>query len=155
MRKFMIGGVLSLAVCGVFAQEVEVTQPWARATVAGQTATGAFMTLKARSAARLVGASSPAAGVVQIHEMAMEGGVMKMRALPKGVELPAGASVELKPGGYHVMLMDLKQTLAANTEVPVTLQLTDAQGKSRTLEIKVPVRTQAPAGKASMAHMQH
>jgi hypothetical protein len=80
------------------------------------------------------------AGIVEIHEMAMEGNVMKMRALPAGLDLPAGKSVELKPGGYHVMLMDLKKELKAGDTVPVTLVIEGADKKRETVEIKAPVR---------------
>ena len=83
---------------------------WVRGTVAGQTTSGAFMELKSAGGAVLVGAESPAAGAVEIHEMNMDGNVMRMRAVPR-IDLPAGKSVELKPGGYHVMLMQLKQPL--------------------------------------------
>lgn len=70
---------------------------------------------------RLVGASSAVAGVVQIHEMVMEGDVMRMRELPHGLPIPAGQAVALKPGGYHVMLMDLKAPLVEGTTVDVAL----------------------------------
>ncbi|MDO8699052.1 MAG: copper chaperone PCu(A)C, partial [Rhodoferax sp.] len=87
-----------------WAQTVHVKDAWARATGQGQTATGAFMKLTAKDGAKLVSVSSPVAGVVEVHEMNMEGDVMKMRAVQGGLELPAGKAVELKPGGYHVML---------------------------------------------------
>jgi copper(I)-binding protein len=107
--------------------------------VPGQKATGAFMKLTAKDGAKLVGASSPAAGVTEVHEMKMEGDVMKMRAIP-GLDLPAGKAVELKPGGYHVMLMDLKAPLAKDTTVvPLTLTFKDAKGAESKLELKVPV----------------
>ena len=80
-------------------------------------ATGAFMKITSKDGARLVSASSPVAGVTEVHEMKMDGGVMKMRALQDGLDLPAGKTVELKPGGYHVMLMDLKSTLTKNGTV--------------------------------------
>ena len=89
-----------------FAQtaSVKVEGAWARATVQGQKGTGAFMKLTAPEGAKLVGATSPAAGVTEVHEMKMEGDVMKMRAMPV-LDLPAGKTVELKPGGYHIMLL--------------------------------------------------
>ena len=96
---------------GVQAQTVEVKNPWARATVQGQKATGAFMQITAPAATTLIGVSTPVAGVAEIHEMKMDGDVMRMRPLPKGLELPAGKAVQLKPGGYHLMLMDLKAAL--------------------------------------------
>ena len=107
---------------GVWAQtaNVKVEGAWARATVQGQKGTGAFMKITAPEGAKLVGASSPAAGVTEVHEMKMEGDVMKMRAMPF-LDLPAGKTVELKPGGYHIMLLDLKAPLAKDTTVPVKL----------------------------------
>lgn len=133
-------------VCAVsaYAQNVTVTDAWARATVQGQKATGAFMKITAKDNAKLVSASSPAAGVVEIHEMKMEKDVMKMAALPNGLDLPAGKAVELKPGGYHVMLMDLKAPLAKDTTVPVTLTFQDAKGVKSNVELKVPVGMQSP-----------
>lgn len=124
-----------------FAQSVEVKDAWVRTSVPGQKATGAFMKITAKDGARLVGAASPVAGVVEIHEMAMDGNVMKMRALANGLELPAGKAVELKPGGYHVMLLDLKAALPKDTTVPLTLVFKDAKGVESRLELKLPVAT--------------
>lgn len=132
---------------------VEVAGAWLRATVPGQSATGGFMTLTAGVPLRLVGVSTPVAGVAEVHEMKMEGDVMKMRAVP-ALELPARQSVELKPGGYHLMLMNLKQPLAAGQHVPVTLSVQDAQGAKSTLSIQAPVML-APAGGASAPAHRH
>jgi copper(I)-binding protein len=128
------------------AQSVKVENAWARASVPGQKATGAFMTLTAPAGARLVGVSSPVANVAEVHEMTMQGDVMKMRAIGS-LDLPAGKPVELKPGGYHVMLIDLKAPLAEGSTVPLTLVLRDAQGAEARQELQVPVRavTGAPA----------
>ena len=143
--KHFIAAALS-TVCAVsaFAQNVTVTEAWARATVQGQKATGAFMKITAKDNAKLVGVSSPVAGVAEIHEMKMEKDIMKMAALPNGLDLPAGKAVELKPGGYHVMLMDLKAPLAKDTTVPVTLTFQDAKGVKSNVELKVQVGMQAP-----------
>ncbi|MES2584844.1 MAG: copper chaperone PCu(A)C [Pseudomonadota bacterium] len=138
--------ILSLLSTAVWAQSVDVKAAWARATVQGQKATGAFMTLTAKDATKLVGISSPVAGVAEVHEMKMDGDVMKMRALSDGLDLPAGKAVELKPGGYHVMLMDLKTPLKKDTTIPVTLLFKDAKGVPSKLEIKLPVATTPPAG---------
>ena len=124
-----------------FAQSIEVRDPWVRAAVPGQMATGAFMKITAKECSRLVSASSPVAGVTEVHEMKMEGNIMKMRALEAGLELPAGKTVELKPGGYHVMLMDLKGPLAKDSSVPLTLVFKDAKGAESKVELKVPVST--------------
>jgi len=132
-----IAAVALVAASSVSAQ-VAVRDPWVRATVPQQQASGAFMTLTAAQGARLVEARSPVAGVVEIHEMAMDGNVMKMRAIA-GLDLPAGKPVELKPGGYHVMLMSLNRTLAAGDTVPLTL-VVETGGTRQTIEVKAPVR---------------
>lgn len=146
---------LSVMAAGASAQAVDVQNAWARATVQGQKATGAFMTLTAPSAAKLVAVSSPVAGVAEVHEMKMEGDIMKMRALSTGLDLPAGKAVELKPGGYHVMLMDLKLPLQKDTTIPVTLVFKDAKGVETKKELKVPVSQTAPAGAAAAGQSQH
>lgn len=149
----------ALSCSAVLAQTVEVKDAWVRSSVPGQKATGAFMKITAKEAAKLVGASSPAAGVVEIHEMKMEGDVMKMRAVAGGLELPAGKTVELKPGGYHIMLMDLKAALAKDSNLALTLLLRDDKGHESKLELKLPVITSAPgakpAGMPGMDHSQH
>ena len=120
------------------AAQVTVTDPWVRGTVAGQMATGAFMQLKSAKDARLVEARSPVAGVVEIHEMALVDNIMRMRAVP-ALDLPAGRAVELKPGGYHVMLMDLKQQVKEGDVVPVSLVI-ESGGRRETIEVKASVR---------------
>jgi copper(I)-binding protein len=95
------------------------------------------------------------AGVVEVHEMAMDGGVMKMRAVPS-LALPAGKAVDLKPGGYHVMLMDLKGQVKDGDTVPVTLVVEGKDGKRQTLELKVPARkAAAPTMKHGDGHSAH
>lgn len=140
--------IAALAAGSVFAQTVEVKDAWARTSVPGQKATGAFMKLTAKDGAKLVAISTPAAGVAEVHEMKMDGDVMKMRAVPGGLDLPAGKTVELKPGGYHVMLMDLKAALPKDSTVPLTLTFKDAKGVESKLELTVPVATVAPGAKA-------
>lgn len=130
--------VLALSATTIWAQ-VKVDEPWVRGTVAQQKATGAFMRLTPEKNARLVAASSPVAGVTEIHEMAMEKDVMKMRQIP-GLDLAAGKATELKPGGYHVMLMDLKQQIKAGDTVPITLVFEDDAKQRFTQEIKAPVK---------------
>ena len=143
MRFVSLATVLTLATAAAATSaqaQTRIADPWVRGTVAQQKATGLFVTLSSASGTRLVSASSPVAGVVEIHQMAMEGNVMKMRALSNGLELPAGKAVELKPGGYHVMLLDLKQPLLAGDTVPVTLVFEGADKKREVVEIKAPVR---------------
>ena len=131
--------IVAGAVLPVAAQTVEVKDGWVRTAVPGQMGTGAFMKITAKDGARLVSASSPVAGITEVHEMTMDGGVMKMRALPDGLELPAGKTVDLKPGGYHVMMMDLKTSLPKDTTVALTLVFKDAKGVQSKLELKLPV----------------
>jgi len=138
--------VVALWTGQTFAQSVEVKDAWVRATVQDQKATGAFMTLTAKSDTTLIGVSSSVAGLAQVHEMKMSGSVMQMRALTEGLRLPAGKAVELKPGSFHLMLMDLNVPLQKDTTIPVTLRLKDAKGVESTLEIRVPVSTTAPKG---------
>ena len=131
------------------AQNVEVKDAWARATVQGQKASGAFMTLTAKTDTTLVGVASSVAGVAQVHEMKMDGNVMQMRALPDGLRLSAGKAVALKPGSFHLMLMDLKVPLQKDTTIAVTLSFKDAKGVESALDLKVPVSTSAPGAQAA------
>ena len=137
-------GTLSFATTGV--AQVAVKEPWVRATVPAQKSTGAFMQINSPADTRLVSVSSPVAGVAEIHEMKMENNVMKMRAIP-GIAVPAGKPVELKPGGYHVMLMDLKEQVKEGATVPVTLVFEGKDKKRETVEVKAPVRPLAGAAK--------
>jgi copper(I)-binding protein len=155
MSRFSLLAVVALFALVLPAQaQVTVSDAWVRGTVTGQQATGAFMQLKTPADATLVSASSPIAGVVEIHEMKMDGGVMKMSAI-KRLGLPAGKAVDLKPGGYHVMLMDLKQPLKEGDTVPVTLTFEDKAGKKQTVEVKAPVRALTAPAPAKDAVPKH
>ena len=132
------------------AAQVIVSDPWIRGTVPQQMATGAFMQLKSAKDAKLVEARSPAAGVVEIHEMKMENNVMRMRAV-QALALPAGRTVELKPGGYHMMLMDLKQQMKEGEVVPVTL-VVESGGKRESIEVKAKVRAATASGDMPKNH---
>jgi len=138
-------GAQSIAPAGAAQQLPRVEGAWVRSAVPGQHGTGAFMKITAPRPMQLVGVATPVAGVAQVHEMKMEGDVMKMRAVP-ALDLPAGRAVELKPGGYHLMLMDLKQSLEVGSTVPITLLLRDGAGTESRLELKVPVAAKAPGG---------
>ena len=150
MKRLILASLLSLAAVFTAHAQVAVKDPWVRATVPAQATTGAFMQINATKGARLVAASSPVAGMVEIHEMVMDGNVMKMRAIP-GLELPAGKTVELKPGGYHVMLMGLKHQVKEGETVPVTLVVENKDGKRENVEVKASVR--ALSGEMSNKHM--
>lgn len=140
MKTIMLVPVFLVVVSGLAAAQVAVKDPWVRATVPQQKATGAFMQIETRQATRLIEARSPVAGVVEFHEMKMENNVMKMRQVD-GLDVPAGKAVELKPGGYHVMLMDLKEQMKEGASVPVTLVFEGADKKRETVEVKATVRS--------------
>lgn len=162
MRSFfspLLAAVLAGFCLGAWAQTapLQVTGAWARASVPGQNGSGAFMTLQAPQDLKLVGASSPAAGVTQIHEMKLEGDTMRMKHLAS-LPLPAHQNVTLRSGGNHIMLMDLKQTLTAGSTIQIELQLQDGAGQPLTQTVDVPVRQNAPAGAApapAAAHGHH
>jgi len=118
---------------------VQIQDAWVRGTTAQQRATGAFMQITSSTGARLVGVSTPVAGVAEVHEMAMHGDVMQMRPVPE-LPLPKGQPVTLKPGSFHVMLMDLKAPLSPDTPVPLTLTLVDPQGQRQTVTVQAVVR---------------
>ena len=137
MKKTL--ALLALLTLGAAHAQTTVKDAWVRGTVAQQKATGMFAQITSVSGGRLVSAASPVAGIVEIHEMKMEGDVMKMKAIT-ALELPAGKTVELKPGGYHVMMMDLKKELKAGETVPVTLVIESAGKPRETIEVKATVR---------------
>ncbi|WP_313296172.1 copper chaperone PCu(A)C [Diaphorobacter sp.] len=134
--------------------EVTVKDAWVRATVAQQKATGAFMVLQADADSKLLSASSTITPVVEVHEMAMDNNVMKMREV-KSVNLPAGKPVELKPGGLHIMLMDLKSQVKAGDVVPLTLTVEDKAGKRETIQIQAEVRALNTPAAPAAGHDSH
>lgn len=153
MKKLIAAAMLAVTASAWAQSTVKVEDAWVRGTVAQQKSTGAFMRLTAQKDVRLVSASSPVAGVTEVHEMAMDKDVMRMRAVP-ALPLPAGKTVELKPGGYHVMLLDLKGAVKAGDSVPLTLVFEDAQAKRETLELQLPVRALGAAAMPAEG-MQH
>lgn len=142
---------LAIAVCAASAAhaQVNVQDAWVRATVPNQKATGAFMRLVSPQDVRLVSVSTTKAPVAEIHEMKVVDNVMKMREVP-GVDLPAGKPVELKPGGYHVMLMDLPAQVKEGDAVPLSLVFEGKDGKRETVQVQAKARavsaTATPAG---------
>ena len=144
-----LAGVCSIAAAQATAPTIE--NAWVRASVAGQRSTGAFMRIMSKEATQLVGVSSAVAGVAEVHEMKMDGDVMRMRPVP-ALDLPAGRPIELKPGGYHLMLQDLRQPVAAGAQVPLTLVFRNARGVESRVQLQAPVAVNAPAGSASPSH---
>ena len=146
----LLAAVVSFGLVG-FAQaqnakvgSLQIENAYTRATVPGQMAAGGFMKIENKGGVDLlVSASSPVAGEIQLHEMAMEGNVMKMRQV-KDIPVPAGGAVELKPGGLHLMFMNIKAPLAAGETVPVKLKF----AKAGEVEVKFPVNAMGAHGGA-------
>jgi periplasmic copper chaperone A len=134
---------------------VDVREAWARVAVAGQSATGVFAKLTAPSGARLVGGSSPVADRVEVHEMKMDADVMRMRVLERGLALPAGETVDLRSGAFHLMLMGLKQALPAGSAVPLVLNFIDLEGRESSLQIQVPVMAGPITTSSTHEHHSH
>lgn len=153
MLKQLITAICLFAAASAHAQ-VDVTDPWARATGKGQKATGVFMNLTAKKATRLVGVKSELTPVAQVHEMKMDKDVMKMQSI-KALDLPAGQTVSLKPGSYHVMLMDLKAPVAEDSQVVLTLLFEDAAGVKTQKEVKAVAKKMGMGGKDKPQHGEH
>lgn len=122
-----------------WAAGVAASSAWVRATVPAQSSSGAYLELTSPRDASLVGVSTPIAEDADLHEMRIEGGVMKMRTVPS-LQLPAGKTVSLKPGSYHIMLNGLKRQLKPGDTVPLTLKVVGADNKSQTLVVSAEVR---------------
>lgn len=138
LKQTVILSVATLLAAGAHAQ-VTVKDPWVRATVPAAKASGAFMLLQSAQDARLVEVRSPVAGMVEIHQMSMDNGMMKMSAVD-GIDLPAGKPVALASGGYHVMLMGLKQQMKEGDTIPLTLVVQKKDKKLETVDVKALVR---------------
>ena len=138
MERLVLAVLLSA--CALAAQaQIVIDKPWVRSTVPGQSVAGAFMRIESKTPVSLVGASSPAAKEVEIHESSMEGGVMRMRPVAR-IDVAPGKPVELKPGGYHIMMMDIVKPLAKGDSVPLRLTFESAGRPAQTVDVKAEVR---------------
>ena len=153
LRGSAIGLVLAVCLCGAAQAQVKIDDSWIRATAPGQTVAGGYMKITSEKPSALVSVSTPLTPLAEVHEMSMQGGVMKMRAVPR-VDLPAGKTVELKPGGYHLMFRNLPRALHKGDTVPVTLTFEGSDGKQEHLQITIEVRDLAgsPPGDQHMKH---
>lgn len=149
----LVAAVLGTA-CGAAQAQVTVQDAWVRATVPQQKATGAFMRLQSSKDVRLVSVSTPAAPVAEVHEMKMVDNVMKMRAVPS-LPLPAGQTVELSPGGFHVMLMDLPAQVKQGDAVPLTLVFEGKDGQRETVQVQAQARSVGASAPAASSHGNH
>ena len=146
MRRLLLALTVLLAPAAAVAQAM-VEMPWARATAPTARAGGAFMTISSSTAERLIGAESPVAEIVELHETVEEAGVMKMKAVPVLLLRP-GQPVTLKPGSYHVMLIGLKAPLKQGEAFPITLRFAAAPP----MTIQVPIAAAGAAGPAAHSH---
>ena len=154
MKPNQLAAVLVFAVLGTSAlAQVVVKDPWVRATVDHQKTTGAFMQIQSTRDTRLIEVRSPAARMVEVHEMSMDNNIMRMRVTP-GINLAAGELLELKPAGNHLMLMDLTGQIRPGDTVPITLVFEGKDGKRETMDVKVPVRALNTSAKPA-AHGDH
>ncbi|HVZ43783.1 MAG TPA: copper chaperone PCu(A)C [Ramlibacter sp.] len=140
---FALGALFLAPAAHAQTAPVTAAAAWARPTVQGQLASGAFMRLTAREPVALVGAETPLAARAELHEMKMEGDVMRMREIAS-LDLPVGRPMMLGPGGYHIMLQGLKAPLKPDMRIPLTLMFRDASGHTSKLELTVPVLAHAP-----------
>lgn len=148
LNVLVLTAIGALATQAVWAANISVTDAWARATMPGQKVSGAYMKLQSDADARLVGVSSPAVPRVEVHEMKMDGDVMRMREV-QSIDLPKGKTVSLEPGGFHIMLMNLPKPIAAGDVIPLTLVI-ESGGKRQNVEVKAEAR--APMGGGAMHH---
>ena len=155
LLAFLFAGVLSAAAHEYRLGDLLIDHPWSRATPGGAMVAGGFMqiTNKGTTADRLIGGSFVESNLFEVHEMAMQNGVMRMRALEKGLEIAPGQTVELKPGGYHAMFIDLKRPLKEGDTVKGTLRFEKAGTVE--VEFKVEARGAAPAGHGHHGGMKH
>ena len=145
----VLAGLLSAG--AVAAADLEVANPWVRGTVPAQKATGAFMQLTSTADTRLVSVSSPLTPMAEVHEMALDNNVMRMRQVTGGLAIPAGGTLELKPGSYHIMFMGLKRQLRQGERFPVTLRFQRAG--SVTVQVSVqPVTSSGPMDSGHAGH---
>lgn len=140
-RATVISSILLLTSgTSLAAPEVVVTQAWARATVAAQSASGVFMQIAVSEDAVLVGATSAAAADVQVHQTSQKDNIVRMEHLKSGLALPAGKTTELKPGGSHIMLMQLTKPLTDGELIQLDLRIADKTGTESVVRLNVPVR---------------
>lgn len=153
--KAWVGVLLALLAMSARGNDVVVTEAWVRETVAGQTASAAYLALNSREGSTLMAVSSPLAQA-HLHKMVMDNGVMRMQALDS-LALPAGQTVVLRPGSYHIMLSGLKHVLRVGEFFPLSLRVMDGRGRVANMEIRAVVRDLAgqPVSRSAQPHAHH
>ena len=138
-RLFACLMLLFVPLTGMTAEPVSISHAWARATAPGQEVGAAYRSLKSPVDTTLTAISSPAAESIEIHQMSMNKGVMEMRMM-ESLPLPAGKVVDLAPGGFHLMLFDLKKPLEVGEALTITLSLKDKAGNTHAQKVRLPIR---------------
>ncbi|MBC3880101.1 copper chaperone PCu(A)C [Undibacterium sp. LX40W] len=151
MMSFGVAGVLGIVMMSQAMAQINVKNAWVRATVGPQKTTGAFLQIETKTEVSLVKVESKAAGMIEIHEMQMDGGVMKMREVDK-VICPAGKVTELSPGGFHIMLMNLKKQAKEGDQIALILSFEDRQGKRQVVSVNATVKSMAASSTAMTMH---
>jgi len=139
MKNLLAASLFGVVLVNSAFAQVQIDDPWVRATVPQQKVTGAFMRITASDDSRLVAAQSGLSGKVELHEMVMERDIMKMRPV-SALELPAGKAVELKPGAHHLMLFDLRRPVREGETVSLELVIERKDGRRETIRVDAPVR---------------
>ena len=140
MQRTLFLTLLTLSLAApVAADDVRIENAWVRSTAPGQKVAGGFMDLTADADMKLVGSSSPVSKHMELHMMKMGGGVMVMRPLPE-IPLPRGKTVNLQPGGLHLMFIELKQPIKEGDTVPISLTFRNAAGKEQQVQVEAPAR---------------
>lgn len=150
MRPLILVAAVLLAAGTARAQTVTVEHPWARATAEHAETGAAYATITAGAADRLTGASTPVAARVEVHEIIHDNGVMRMRPVEGGLQLEPGKPVTLAPGGYHLMLIGLKQKLTPGTSFPLTLSFANEPVVTVTVPVAAAGAAAAPMGNMHM-----
>ncbi|CCD91213.1 conserved exported hypothetical protein [Bradyrhizobium sp. ORS 375] len=151
----LLAGSPAVFAADIKAGDLVISQPWSRATPGGAKTGAGYLTIQNKGSApdRLVAVSGDIAGRIEVHEMAVNNGVMTMRPLEKGLEIEPGKTVALAPGGYHLMLMELKSPLKQGDKLPVTLEFEKAGKVAVTLDVQ-PVGAKGPGGEGG-SMMKH
>ncbi len=147
--RYLLAMTLAMFASSHALAQVKAVDAWVRATVAQQSITGAFMHLDSSTDARLVSATTPVADAVELHRMSMDNNVMKMTPVA-GIEIPAGKGVDLRPGGYHLMLINLKSQIKAGDVIPITLVIEGQDHQRSSVEVKATARALNAGGRGAM-----
>jgi copper(I)-binding protein len=151
MKRILCAGLLAMAAVSASADEVKVSDAWARATAPGQDSAMVQLVITSKKAGELVAVSSKDAQTAELHSMVHEGGMMKMRQVD-AVELPAGKAVDLGAAGYHVMLIGLKKPLKEGNKSEVVLTVRFAGGKDEKVKVEAEIKPLVESGHEHMHH---